>query len=199
MSLKWGRHKDAENAVAGAASRIRYCYTWTFDRSCQNLNARELTDRTYFIEDEAIPANTTGISHPNYPILISGTVSITGLTETVLDQPGADEFKVSGDEARGYFWIASGPVTQFYHIQLPAKYSGGSNYQGARFNVIPDPNQATGVDINAGVDGNTYTIDLPDITHLQSSLRSSDTATLSTSETAYTSDGILASILYQKY
>ena len=204
MSLKWGRHKDAENAVTGAASR--YLDIATLGRligPASNLNARELTDRTYFIEDEAIPANTT-VYHPNYPILISGTVSITGLTETVLDQPGADEFKVSGDGLEVTFGSLVASDTVLSYTTSPAKYSGGSNYQGARFNVIPDPNQATGVDINAGVDGNTYTIDLPDITHLQSSLRSSDTATLSTSETAYTSDGIhskytLPKVLVDKY
>ena len=85
-------------------------------------------------------------------------------------------------------------------IQLLLLYTcsntGRINYQGARFNVIPDPNQATGVILMVGVYGNTYTIELPTL-HIQSSLINSN-ITLSTSETAYTSDGILQQVYFTK-
>jgi hypothetical protein len=202
LSLKWGRKKDAEDKVANAQSR--YLDIATLGRligPSANLNARELTDRTYYIEEEAVLANTT-VYHPNYPILTSSTISITGLTATTLDQPGASEFKVSEDGLEVTFGSLVASNTTLSYTTSPAKYSGGSNYQGARFNVIPDPNQSNGVEVEAFESG--YRVNLPEITNLQSSLITADTSTLGIKETTNTSNGVrskysLPKVLVDKY
>lgn len=202
LSLKWGRKKDAENEVVDA--RSRYLDIATLGRligPSANLNARELTDRTYYIEEEAVLADTT-VYHPNYPILTSSTISITGLTATTLDQPGATEFKVSTDGLEITFGSLVASNTFLSYTTSPAKYSGGSNYQGARFNVIPDPNQSNGVEVRAN--GNGYLVNLPEITNLQSSLITADTSSLSIEETTNISDGVrskysLPKVLVDKY
>lgn len=188
LSLKWGRKKDAENEVAGAQSR--YLDIATLGRligPSANLNARELTDRTYYIEEEAVLANTT-VYHPSYPILTSSTISITGLTATTLDQPGATEFKVSEDGLEVTFGSLVTENTVLSYTTSPGKYSGGSNYQGARFNVIPDPNQTNGVEVRVSETG--YIVDLPEITNLQSSLIAVDSSTLDIKETTNISNGV---------
>ena len=79
----------------------------------------------------------------------------------------------------------------------PSSYAGGSNYQGARFNVIPDPNDSEKL-IFDDIDESTHD-KLPDVSNLQSSLIN-DSTIISIHETGYVDNlGNKLNINFQKY
>jgi hypothetical protein len=123
----------------------------------------------------------TGVHEFALPYPVDGTpssvVTFTGDTTPVFDTfKDVDRLMNAGD-----YHVTSGgkvycvtetvaSITLTYTID-PASWGGGTSNQGARFNVIPDPNQlsagGTGVTVGA-VDANgRYPCVLPTITHQQ--------------------------------
>lgn len=68
---------------------------------------------------------------------------------------------------------------------------GGPNYEGASFNVIPDPNQPNKLSVVAlANEVNAYSIDLGNCTHQQSGIRSKDSLLLSSLNAGEFNNGV---------
>lgn len=68
---------------------------------------------------------------------------------------------------------------------------GGPNYEGASFNVIPDPNQPSKLSVVAlANEVNAYSIDLGNCTHQQSGIRSKDSLLLSSLNAGEFNNGV---------
>ncbi len=105
--------------------------------------------------------------------------ALATLQGAIADLDSAGDYYISGRTV----WCVSptvGGTTAGYSTN-PSSWGGGGNYQGARFNVIPDPNQIASLSVEqlsiAGpaADG-SYTIQLPKITHQQANANSSSSA-----------------------
>jgi hypothetical protein len=136
-----------------------------------NLNPRNQIDLPKQIQ-ETIPSGCSSFTL-KYPHLENDTFIIPGYVE--VNKGGlslGNTFFVEGNTV--YFNSSTVEELTVTYITDPSKYAGGPNYQGARFNVYPDPNQLDqklSVTYNVDVDGNTtYIIDMVDVVEQQSSL-----------------------------
>jgi len=114
---------------------------------------------------------------------ILGAGSIPGYTYSINDFFSETEYKIIDDRKI----LFSKPLSEekvITYITAPHSKNGGPNYQGARFNVYPDPNQINekltiqyAASTNEG-NSPTYTITLPTIAHQQISLADGITSEL---------------------
>ena len=80
---------------------------------------------------------------------------------------------------------------QIEYVTDPSKYWGGPNYQGARFNVYPDPNGDSKLKVTYNEQSQTYTITLEKVTHQQISLADRTTTLLDDRDINFNADLLL--------
>jgi len=133
------------------------------------LNPRILSDNTATITGESVPANVNEFYLEFIPesgtlTFSNGTQFATETTEGGVSTTG--KYYVDYSTGRVVVWdTGSSPGTATYDVDVSASYMGDT-YEGARFNVIPDPNQSTKCTVSGPTAGK-YTIAFPTVTDQQ--------------------------------
>jgi|SRR6056300_264477 len=115
-----------------------------------NLNPKQLYENSVERIEEIIPAGV-GEYQTKFPFKTSVglAISIEGYAEIlgINNFTNNNQFKVSYNKNTIYFSeITTSELTVIYRTE-PKLYQGGGNYLYAGFNVIPDPNQASKLEI----------------------------------------------------
>ncbi len=143
-----------------------------------NLNARMFTNielDTKSIQEQ-IPVGVFEFE-TSYPMRELPTV--TGLTPTGSEFTNAAQFTMSGNKKIRFSSATTENMIATYDTR-PSSYHGGADYQFAGFNVIPDPNQSTGLTITGTQNPREYLIDFPTIQAQQSGLVNLNDSTFGT-------------------
>lgn len=177
LTIPWGRQIQSDDSVDGAPLRGRYLDIANIGRligPSSNLNNRYLSSGSFKISDEKVISNSTEYK-TKFPVEDIADVTITknGAPLNYVDQgvvfSTTSQFKLKD----GSFIFSSLTDDQTYidYTTNPSQYGSGANYQGSRFNVIPDPNQdeqSNRIEITPIAGG--YFLDLPNISAAQSNL-----------------------------
>lgn len=178
LSQAWGRSRSSVTALSGAEERqLDIANLARLVGPSSNLNPRMLGRSSI---TEAVPVGVHEFSlryvpegplSGSQPSFADGTVFATFVADpTAIGSAG--EYSVTAAGKVYCVTLSDGDTVTYFTD--PTEYAGGINYQGARFNVIPDPNQTSALGANlgtAGPDGNgQYTITLPTISHQQSNI-----------------------------
>jgi hypothetical protein len=176
----WGKQEDENVPSTGAQERkLDIANIARLIGPASNLNPRSQIDLPKQVQ-EAIPSGCTSFTL-KYPHLENDTFTIPNYAEVVKGGLSlGNTFFVENNTI--YFNKSTTEEISVTYITDPSKYAGGPNYQGARFNVYPDPNQLDeklSVTYNVDIDGNTtYIIDMVDVVEQQSSLVDKQESTL---------------------
>jgi hypothetical protein len=192
LNIPWGRQRGSNTAVANLPNALgRPAVAVNLARlvgSAANLNPQWL-EGSGPITGEEIEADLHQFTLLYLP---TGTVTfgshggaLTTLRASIADLDTAGDYYIDGKTV----WCVSptiGGTTADYTTD-PSTWGSGGNYQGARFNVIPDPNQITALSSEqisiAGPAGDgSYTVQLPKITHQQSNDEGSSSALAASSD-----------------
>lgn len=182
LSGEYGRSIASENALSGTTERsLDIANIARLIGPASNLNPRTLTEEATIVEN--VPRDVFQFSLKYIPKgPISSTNPVFSDTATHITFKSSPQGLVDyGDyhvTSQGVVYrmnapaghVDAGTVSYTYDV---AANNGGNNYQGARFNTIPDPNQAdagTGLTVNAIGGDDKHLIELPTITHQQSNL-----------------------------
>lgn len=174
LTIPWGRQIGSDDSVDGAHLYGRYLDIANIGRligPSSNLNNRYLSSGSFKIQNEK--ASYPSTEHKTkYPIFDEQSVVITkdGIP---LEKIQPSESFSSASQYKYYngsliFSSLTNENTVIEYTTNPSNYGSGANYQGSRFNVIPDPNDTNKLDILA-VEGG-FVIELPFISAAQSSL-----------------------------
>ena len=174
LTIPWGRQIGSDDSVNGAHLYGRYLDIANIGRligPSSNLNNRYLSSGAFKIQNEEVSYPSTE-HKTKYPIFDEQSVAITK-DGIALEKIQPSESFSSENQYKYYngSLIFSSLTNQDTFIQYttnPSNYGSGANYQGSRFNVIPDPNDTNKLDILA-VEGG-FVIELPFISAAQSSL-----------------------------
>jgi hypothetical protein len=118
----------------------------------------------------------------SFPLKENGTIIIEAggpLTKVTTDYfTGINQFLVKGNIV--YFSSSHNATRAIIYETSTSEIDGGANYNGASFNVIPDPNQPTKLSIiPLQNEINAYSVDLGLCTHQQSGIRTKESLKLS--------------------
>ena len=145
-----------------------------------NLNPQAVGTRTI---TESIPANTREYTLKHYTFGAI-TVEIQSYERVYGDFTANSQYRVL-DNRKILLSSLSGADLTVTYTAAPSLTNGGPNYQGARFNVYPDPNQVGDDKLQvlynapvANANSPTYTITLPTIADQQISLADGTTSEL---------------------
>jgi len=145
-----------------------------------NLNARMFTNVELEMKviQEQIPDGVFEFE-TSYPM--RGFPSFTGLTAVGSEFTDTAQFTMSGNKKIRFSSATTGGMIATYDTR-PSNYHGGVDYQFAGFNVIPDPNQITGLTIAETQNSREYLIEFPTIQAQQSGLVDLNDSTLGTAD-----------------
>jgi len=134
------------------------------------LNPRGLTGITSSIVGEVIPSNVNHFYLKFIPkagtIVFSNGVVFATSVGSVGNVNDTGEYYIDTTTGLITVWdTGSSPGTVSYDVDVSASYMGDS-YEGASFNVLPDPNQSVKCTVT-GPSGGRYTVALPIITDQQ--------------------------------
>lgn len=178
LSLAQGRRRTANSALSGASERhLDIANIARLIGPASNLNPRSLPGATWITEPVPI-----GVHEFELRVVPSGTINGTNpaFTDTGVfasfkatksDLAAAGDYHVSDKGVVYCATVSAGGTVTYAHN--PVLQFGGMSYQGATFNVIPDPNQiglGSGLAISAKDGNGRYPITLPTITHQQSDI-----------------------------
>jgi len=186
LNIPWGRTPGANAGVADLPNQLgRPAIAVNLARligPAANLNPQWLEGDSP-ITGESIDSGVhqfTLLYPPDGAVTFAGDGGVLStLRASVADLDTAGDYYISGRTV----WCVSetiGGTTASYNTN-PSLWNGGGNYQGARFNVIPDPNQIASLSSEQiGISGpaadGSYTIQLPLVTHQQANEDSSSSA-----------------------
>ena len=183
-----GGKQFASNAAVDGAKKRRFdiANLARLIGPASNLNPQAVTVDSKVI-DEEISENVFEYFIKK-PVTVTGnlaSLTIAGLTQIEASEEfdAENQFKVLNKRQLLFSSKTVSGLRAIYSTK-PSDYSGGPNYQGARFNVYPDPNQVNEkliIQYAAPVgDANspTYTIELPTIARQQISLADETTSEL---------------------
>lgn len=177
LSSGWGENSSTGNTLSGAAERkLDIANLARLMGPASNLNPKMLTGAQPIEDDIPVGVHEFATKYP-----ISGTITATNptVTDGSLTNwvPTAAAMQIAGDysvedggKVRCYTATAGGTIE---YTTDPSEWAGGTNFVGASFNVIPDPNQVGNGDGCAiGVlDGqNRWPVVLPVATYQQSDI-----------------------------
>lgn len=203
LTLAWGRDDDSATGAALTGAQARPLGIANLARligSAANLNPKMLGTATV---TETVPTGVHQFSLKYVPIagtasFSDATVFATPTTSANLNAAGEYVLDTSKGMVSTFSATAGGTVT--YNIN-PLLWGGGANYPGARFNIIPDPNQTqTGayeLTITGPVAGK-YTVTLPIISHQQSNV-DGDSVTLTAEDVNYDAQLKLPKVLEDNF
>lgn len=196
LTLPYGRKLTANEPVVGANASGRPLDITSLARligPASNLNPTCITPEIDRVVVEPIPVNSHeySLNHP-----YSGTVKVYNsgveMTEGTVGQLGEGTWGKRNSTI--YFRGLSPANCTVEYTTKPAMHGGSGNYNGASFNVIPDPAQldaASGVLVTnqngPGSPNGVYNITLPKVTHQQKN-RNSDNTELDQSDLNYDTD-----------
>lgn len=210
LTLAYGRSRLSNVALSGATERnLDIANLARLIGPASNLNPRTLSDETVIVENvprdvyefslRYIPKGPLSVSNP----LFSDTATHVNFKASESDLVDVGDYFVT-ELGKVYRFdppdvlVDAGTVTYTYDA---AANAGGNNYTGARFNTIPDPNQANlGVGCTVGAingDGR-YPVTLPTITHQQSNYIGTSTA-LGTSDANHTQQLYLPQVITDNF
>lgn len=210
LSLGYGRNTLTEGALSGALERsLDIANIARLIGPASNLNPRNI-DGEHTVTDN-VPINVLQFHltyPPKSPVTIT-TCVFTDLTRFANWKETPEEVNSHGDyhvSQNGFVYtysntgFATPPGTVTYEV-APAQYKGGSNYSGARFNTIPDPNQAaagSGLTIATLDVNNRHLVTLPLITHQQSN-RDNTSVALGVGDFNYNKQLLLPKVLTDNF
>jgi hypothetical protein len=210
LTLGYGRSLLSNVALSGATERnLDIANLARLIGPASNLNPRTLSEETVIVEN--VPRDVYEFSLryiPKGPLSASNPVFSDTATHINFKTSESDLTDI-GD----YFVTATGKV---YRFDAPAEFvsagtvtytydaasnAGGNNYTGARFNTIPDPNQANlgvGCTVSAINGDGRYPVALPTITHQQSNYTGTGVA-LGTSDANHTQQLYLPQVITDNF
>lgn len=189
LSLAWGRRPMLSGALSGTEERsLDIANLARLIGPSSNLNPRFLAPRRV---SEAVPVGVHEFSL-RYPISgalapsepdFSDTTVFAAFKANVVNLLSPGDYHVT-EGGKVYTVSATNGGTAEYDIN-PRQWRGGTNYQDARFNVIPDPNQVSaagaGLAFGSPDSQGRYPVTLPVTTHQQSNY-SGNSVTLGSSD-----------------
>ena len=193
LTIPWGRQITSDDIVAGADPLGRYLDIANIGRligPSSNLNNRYLSSGSFKIQNEAVTSFTTEYK-TNYPVFNEDSVQVTK-GGVLLERIGTSETFNSDSQYKYYngSFIFSSPTNEETVVEYttnPSNYGSGANYQGSRFNVIPDPNDRESR-LTFEAFGGGYIINLPEIGAAQSSLSNEIGSTLNNDHVNHTQE-----------
>jgi hypothetical protein len=170
----WGKQFTENTDVVGAKKRrLDIANIARLIGPASNLNPRSAS---YGNEEstivELIPGDVSSYTL-KYPLKSGGVPMIPGYTKVanVYSLTGLATFYFLEDTNTLYFSSPLSETKDVTYITRPTEYAGGPNYLGARFNVLPDPNQVEGIVVTLNTDnsGNvSYSLTMPLVINQQS-------------------------------
>lgn len=178
MTQPYGRELGTGDRLAGASVYGRPLDIVNLARlvgPASNLNPQVLPLEAKSITDEVIASGVHEFSLA-YPPDDPSLVTFTDPGSALQSYKGSPELLAANgdyhctDDGVVYCFKATGSGTKATYATSPLTRGGGTHYPGARFNVIPDPNQVEAGSSEqlaiSGPDGDgRYQIQLPRITH----------------------------------
>lgn len=191
LTIPWGRQITSDDSVDGANLLGRYLDIANIGRligPSSNLNNRYLSSGPFKIQNERVKSFTTEYK-PRYPISDEDNITVTKNGNELLKIANNERFssELQYKYYNGSFTFPSETDENTFveYVTNPSTYGSGANYQGSRFNVIPDPNDRN-VRLTFQAFGGGYIVDLPDIGAAQSSLNNEIDSTLNNDHVNHT-------------
>ena len=193
LTLPWGRQIVSDEPLAIGtinSDKGRYLDIANIGRligPSSNLNNRYLSSGSFKIENESIFSSKTEYK-TNFPI--------EDISNVTIKKDGAELIRVNAnaifnntneykyDERSFIFSSPTNENTTISYTTNPGEYGSGANYQGSRFNVIPDPNDPNKLIITPSAGG--YTIEFPEIGAAQSNLNNDVSTSLNNDHVNHT-------------
>ena len=175
LTIPWGRRITSDDILTGADPDGRHLDIANIGRligPSSNLNNRYLSSGSFKIQNERVTSITTEYK-TKYPIFNEQSIIITKDGAALQKIQPSESF--SSENQYKYYngsFIFSSLTNEDTFVEYttnPSNYGSGANYQGSRFNVIPDPND-TGNRLAFEAFGGGYIVQLPEIGAAQSSL-----------------------------
>ena len=204
LTTPWGRQITADLKLTGASASGRPLDIINLARlvgPASNLNPQFLTDTgNSGLVGWSIPSDVNEFQLPYKPETTPTFTRESGAASTTFQNAVSAAYELTKDG--DYFVRSDGRVFTYKPTGSddivdwstdPSKWGGGSNYEGATFNVIPDPNQVangTALEIEGPYADGSYGVTLPILTHAQKNLYS-DSVELDRSNDASASEQLI--------
>jgi hypothetical protein len=202
LSPPWGRSLTLNESFLDAGRSLDIVNLARFVGPASNLNpTMPATSRT-IVEPTPTSAHCFQLKFPANTVTSSTDASLTTKVASLNLLNAAGEYFYDADTNSIYCVTATAGGTITY-TTVPYTYAGGANYTGARFNVIPDPNQlhegGDGCDVSAELDSEgRHLISLPVISHTQRSFSEADVA-LTSLDPLYQDQLLLPKVLVDNF
>lgn len=204
LSQAYGKRNTSNTAVVGAATRpLDIANLARIIGPASNLNPYILTEAGNITE--VVP---TGVHQFSLEYPVDGDVSLITFSDAsvfatlvaVGQVSAAGQYSVSQDGIVSCYTVTTGG-TVTYAIN-PQEWGSGTNHQGGRFNVIPDPNQITaggsGLSASAPDSQGRITFTLPTVSHQQWT-KAGSSSTLTNEDPNYTKQLKLPEVITENY